>query len=130
MNPWKGVNANIMLMEGLKKAGYGDKAIDFVVDCFKDKFKFEGFSDKDLSDFSGPVTINLGKVEADSNGTVLSVDLRLPVGIKKEEILKILSEKAAKYNMTVEEFDWLASIHLPLESPFIQHLLPSLASSC
>lgn len=122
-NPWKGVSANLNLAQALHAAGYRSGAIDFICDTLVDRFRFEGFTDTDLSDFSGPVTINLGKMEASAAGTVLSVDLRLPVGQKKETIMELLREKAAAYGLTVEEYDWLRPIHVPLDSPLVQNLL-------
>ncbi|MEG1896178.1 MAG: Sapep family Mn(2+)-dependent dipeptidase, partial [Oscillospiraceae bacterium] len=122
-NPWKGTNANLRLLEALKKAGYTDNAIEFACDILKDKFKFEGFSKEDLSDFSGPVTTNLGKILAKGDETVFSVDFRLPVGMDKDKIFTIIKDTAARYELTVEEYDWLRPIHVPLESELVQNLL-------
>ena len=122
-NPWKGVSANLNLLRALRAAGYRSGAIDFACEVLAEKYRFEGFSQKDLADFSGPVTVNLGKMHASSAGTVFSVDLRLPVGQSKDAILAILRGKAAEYGLTVEEFDWLHPIHVPLDSPLVQSLL-------
>ena len=122
-NPWKGVSANLHLLEALQLAGYKDEAIKFVCERLNNKFRFEGFSKEDLSDFSGPVTINLGKIHADENGTVLSVDLRLPVGQAKEDILKLLREVSKEYGLEVEEYDWLRPIHVSLKSELVTNLL-------
>lgn len=122
-NPWKGINANLRLLEALQKAGYKDKAIEFANDILKDKFRFEGFSNKDLSDFSGPVTVNLGKMSAQENGVTFSVDLRLPVKAEKEEIFGIIENVAKAYGMEAQEYDWLRPIYVPLESELIKSLL-------
>ena len=122
-NPWKGVNANLNLLRALGKAGYEHDAITFACEALDNKFRFEGFTDKDLSDFSGPVTVNLGKFTLDEHGAVLGLDLRLPVTREKEEILSLVREKAAACHMTVEEFDWLRPIHVPQDSPLVTKLL-------
>lgn len=122
-NPWKGVNANLNLLQALRKAGYEHDAITFACEALDNKFRFEGFTDKDLSDFSGPVTVNLGKFTLDEHGAVLGLDLRLPVTREKEEILSLVREKAAACHMTVEEFDWLRPIHVPQDSPLVTRLL-------
>lgn len=122
-NPWKGVNANLHLLRALRQAGYEHDAITFACDMLDEKFRFEGFSQEDLSDFSGPVTVNLGKFSLDEQGAVLGIDLRLPVTCEKETILALVREKAAACHMTVEEFDWLRSIHVPLDSPLVSKLL-------
>ena len=122
-NPWKGVNANLHLLRALRQAGYEHDAITFACDMLDEKFRFEGFSQEDLSDFSGPVTVNLGKFSLDEQGAVLGIDLRLPVTCEKETILALVREKAAACHMTVEEFDWLRPIHVPLDSPLASKLL-------
>lgn len=122
-NPWKGVNANLHLLRALRQAGYEHDAITFAYDMLDEKFRFEGFSQEDLSDFSGPVTVNLGKFSLDEQGAVLGIDLRLPVTCEKETILALVREKAAACHMTVEEFDWLPPIHVPLDSPLVSKLL-------
>lgn len=122
-NPWKGVNANLHLLRALRQAGYEHDAITFACDMLDEKFRFEGFSQEDLSDFSGPVTVNLGKFSLDEQGAVLGIDLRLPVTCEKETILALVREKAAACHMAVEEFDWLRPIHVPLDSPLVSKLL-------
>lgn len=122
-NPWKGVSANLNLLRALRKAGYTHDAIAFACDVLDGKFRFEGFTQEDLSDFSGPVTVNLGKFTLNEDGAVLGLDLRLPVTREKEEILSIIREKAAAYHLTVEEFDWLRPIHVPQDSPLVTRLL-------
>ncbi len=122
-NPWKGVNANLHLLRALRQAGYEHDAITFACDMLDEKFRFEGFSQEDLSDFSGPVTVNLGKFSLDEQGAALGIDLRLPVTCEKETILALVREKAAACHMTVEEFDWLRPIHVPLDSPLVSKLL-------
>lgn len=122
-NPWKGVNANLNLLRALRKAGYEHDAITFACEALDNKFRFEGFTDKDLSDFSGPVTVNLGKFTLDEHGATLGLDLRLPVTCEKEEVLSLVREKAAACHMTVEEFDWLRPIHVPQDSPLVTKLL-------
>ncbi|MEG0744448.1 MAG: Sapep family Mn(2+)-dependent dipeptidase [Erysipelotrichaceae bacterium] len=121
-NPWKGISANLHLLEAMKLAGYESNAINFACDCLNNKFEFEGFSETDLSDFSGPVSINLGKMIGDEE-TIFSVDLRLPPSQTKEGILKLLRCKANEYNMEVEEFDYLRPIHVPLDSELVKSLL-------
>lgn len=122
-NPWNGVSANLNLLRALRHAGYTHDAIAFACDVLDGKFRFEGFSDKDLSDFSGPVTVNLGKFRLDAQGAMLGLDLRLPVTRQKEEILALVREKAAAYHLTVEEFDWLRPIHVAQDSPLVTQLL-------
>lgn len=122
-NPWKGVSANLRLLRALKEAGYTGDIIRFTSDVLEDKFRFEGFTGEDLSDFSGPVTVNLGKFSWDGTGGELCLDLRLPVGRTKEEIFGLVAARAGEYGLTAEEYDWLRPIHVPLDSPLVVSLL-------
>lgn len=122
-NPWKGVSANLRLLRALEDAGYTCAANRFACDVLDGKFRFEGFTKEDLSDVSGPVTVNLGKMALGPEGAEFCLDLRLPSTCPKEKILSLLREKAAAYGMTVEEYDWLRPIFVPLESELVQNLL-------
>lgn len=124
-HPWEGISANLHLIRAIEKAGYKDSTIDFILDAFEDKYRFEGFTEKDLSDFSGPITVCFSKMQADDNGVLLSVDLRLPVSVEKDTVMELLQKKASQYGLDVELFDWLAPIHVPLESELIKALMES-----
>ena len=45
------------------------------------------------------------------------------IGSLNDFFTDIMGEKAAKYGMTVETFDWLAPIHVPKEGEFINGLM-------
>ena len=123
MHPWEGENANLHLIEAIEKAGYKDNAISFINEVFQGKFRFEGFSEEDYSDFSGCITNCFSQMRANENGVRLSVDLRLPVSVTKEQVIELISKKAMEYHLTVEEYDWLAPIHIPKECELIQQLM-------
>lgn len=124
-NPWKGVSANLRLLRALADAGVDSPAIRFACDALDGKFRFEGFSERDLSDFSGPVTVNLGKMRLGPEGAELCLDLRLPSTCSRETVLALVRERAAAYGLTAEEHDWLRPIHVPLESELVRNLLAS-----
>ena len=75
--------------------------------------------------FSGPVTVNLGKMRLGPEGAELCLDLRLPSTCSRETVLALVREKAAAYGLTAEEHDWLRPIHVPLESELVRNLLAS-----
>lgn len=127
-NPWKGDNAILELCRILCECGCTEKYIKFINDKFYNKFKFEGFSDKDLSDFSGPLTINLGKVVVNENSVDLCVDLRLPSTLAKDDVMAMIEKNCKEYDLTVEEFDWLGPIYVPVESEYIQNLVDAYTS--
>jgi len=122
-NPWKGENAISGLATVLVEAGYKDNYIKFISECIHNKFIFEGFSDKDLSDFSGPITVNLSILNNDENGIGLCIDLRLPSTVNKDDVMKIIESTVKNYDLSLEEYDWLDPIYVPVESEYIKTLM-------
>lgn len=127
-NPWKGESANLRLLEAIHKSGFGDKPVEFVCNHLNKKDCFEGFSDIDLSDFSGPLSINLSIIKATEHGVEYCIDIRMPVGVKKETVLELLREKASRYDLEIEEYDFLRAIHVPLDSELVESLMSAYQS--
>ncbi len=116
-NPWLGVNAVYHLAQAIYDAGKGDRAVDFIHDCLAGKDRFEGFCSENLEDFSGPLSVNCGKVTAGPEGVRIGLDLRLPVTTApQEKVLELLRQKGAEYGFAMKQTDWLRSIYLPLDS--------------
>lgn len=122
-NPWKGENSIINLCKALKESGCKDKYVEFISDKLYNQFRFEGFSDKNLSDFSGPVTVNLGKISTTDNSVEMCLDLRLPSTLNKDDVMEMIRNTVKQYGFTVEEYDWLGPIYVPVESDYIQNLI-------
>lgn len=72
---------------------------------------------------SGQLTMNIANLEINSEHTRIGLDIRIPVTYKKEEIVRKLSAKAQEYALTYEEFDYLDSLYVPLESTLVKNLL-------
>lgn len=122
-NPWKGDSAVYKLCTALENIGLADDSVKFINKCLNGKDKFEGFSAEDLSDFSGPVSINLGQIFVDGEGTRLNLDIRHPVTMKTDDILAIATKVANEYGFEVEEIGREKPIYLPLESEFISSMI-------
>ncbi len=122
-NPWKGDSAIYKLCETLEKAGVTDDTVKFVNEHLSGKDRFEGFTTLDLSDFSGPVSINLGQLFLNEDGARLNLDIRHPVTVKPEEIVNILNRVGNEHGYTVTEKEIMAPIYLPLDSEFISSMI-------
>ena len=48
--------------------------------------------------------------------TKIGVDMRIPVTFKKDDLVAKLTKTAEKYGLTYEEFDFLDSLYVPLDS--------------
>ncbi|WP_163970284.1 M20/M25/M40 family metallo-hydrolase [Oceanobacillus halotolerans] len=55
-------------------------------------------------------------------------DMRIPVTANKEELVTKLTDTAMKYNLAYEEFDYLPSIYIPMDSELVQTLLEAYQS--
>ncbi len=122
-NPWKGDSAIYKLCTVLANLGIDTEEVEFVNKCFNGKDRFEGFSEKDLSDFSGPVSINLGQMFVDENGVKLHVDVRHPVTMKPDEVFEILNKVAGENGFDVKENAKEKPIYLPLDSELISNMV-------
>ena len=49
--------------------------------------------------------------------------MRIPVTFKKDDLVAKLTKTAEKYGLTYEEFDFLDSLYVPLDSELVKNLL-------
>lgn len=118
----KGVNAITRLAMALKAIGITSKAIEFINgEVLGDPFAENIFGNCE-DEASGKLKFNIGKISIREKET-LSIDMRIPVTVDKEEIVDKLSKAAGKYGLTYREYDWLKSIYIPEDHFLIQTLM-------
>lgn len=74
-------------------------------------------------DISGELTLNVGKLEINDNYSEIVLDIRIPVTYDKRRIETALKEATELYGLEYKEFDYLPSLHVPVESDLVQTLL-------
>lgn len=74
-------------------------------------------------DISGELTLNVGKLEINDNYSEIVLDIRIPVTYDKQRIETALKEATELYGLEYKEFDYLPSLHVPVESDLVQTLL-------
>lgn len=119
----EGVNAIDRLLIALKEIGCTSKAIEFVNDMVKEDPYATGVFGALEDEASGKLKFNVGKVELNDDIERLSVDIRIPVTVEKQEIEDALSQAAGKYGLDYKEFDYLKSIYLPKDHFLIKTLM-------
>lgn len=72
---------------------------------------------------SGELSMNFAELVITEEATKIGLDMRIPVTVNKDELVKKLSNKAAQYQLEYKEFDWLAPLYVPLESELVSTLL-------
>jgi succinyl-diaminopimelate desuccinylase len=120
--PSEGVNAITRLVEALSAISYKSRGIDLINDVFNNKLNGEGFIDNCSDEVSGPLTVNLGKVELDASQQMIGLDIRIPVTFDKDIVVSKLKEKVESYGFKYNEYDYLKSIHIPIDHFMVQKL--------
>ena len=122
MQPEEGVNAIVHLMEAMYKAGDESSMVKFISEVGNDPFGTGIFGDV-ADEVSGKLKFNVGLIEYKDGEQKMGIDIRFPVTYEKEKVDEVLSEVAGKYNVEVKQFDYLPSIYLATDTPFIKTLM-------
>lgn len=123
MEPESGVNAIVHLMEAMYKAGDESSMVKFIAEVGNNPFGHGIFGDKVVDEVSGPLKFNVGLADCKDGEQKLGIDIRFPVTYPKEKVDKTLAEVAAKYNVEVKQFDYLPSIYIATDTPFVKSLM-------
>ena len=122
MVPEEGENAIIHLVKALYAAGKNNNMINFINDVASDPFAEKIFGE--VSDeVSGKLKFNIGTAEFKSGSQKLGIDIRFPVTYPKENVDKALVEAGKKYGVKVEQFDYLRSLYVSLDTPLVKTLM-------
>lgn len=121
--PYNGKNAIAIMLKALANINSNVESINFFNDYLGEDYKgLKLFGD--LADQkSGTLTINLGKIKLDPTKQELFFDIRIPVTIKKEEIVKKIKEKIKSYDLKYIEHDYLDSLYIKEDNFLVQTLL-------
>ncbi len=122
-NPWKGDSAVYKLCTALENIGVSEDAVKLVNTHFNEKHEFEGFSSEDLSDFSGPVSINLGQIFVTEDEIKLHIDVRHPVTLETVKIDDIITNVCGESGFNVEKASSEKAVYLPLDSELISNMI-------
>lgn len=122
MIPEEGINAIARLCIALNAIGIQSRAINFVAqEIGQDPNAIRIFGEI-ADEPSGKLKFNVGKIDLGQTEQ-LSIDTRIPVTASKEEVVNLVTRAAAKYGLEYKEFDWLASIYLPLDHFMVTTLM-------
>jgi predicted dipeptidase len=117
-----GINAIARLCIALQAIGLESKAIRFVAQKVgEDPFATDIFGECN-DEPSGQLKFNVGKIDI-GHKEQLSIDIRIPVTVPKDEIVGELSTVAGEYGLAYREYDWVAPLYLPLDHSMIETLM-------
>lgn len=119
----QGINAVMRYLIGLNEV-IDHPLVKFLVEKIGENalaYDLVGTDKKD--DVSGPLTLNVARVTLDKDHSEACLDLRMPVKIEKDEMTQPIIDKAKEYGVEYEEFDYLDSLYVPLDSKLVTTLL-------
>jgi len=122
MVPEEGVNAIVRLAEALVKSGETGNMLRFLTEKANNYFGENIFGD--IADsVSGKLKFNVGLVDFKPGLQTIGVDIRFPVTYEKEKVDLALEEAAKGYGVRVEQFDYLRSLYIDIDTPLVKKLM-------
>ena len=117
-----GVNAIIRLAKGLASL-IDNSTLDFLANQVGEDGTGEQLLGLIADEPSGKLSFNVAGLTINSQKTEVRLDIRIPVLANKEQLVIDLTEKAAAYGLTYEEFDYVGSLYVPLDSQLVSTLM-------
>ncbi|MEG0551956.1 MAG: M20 family metallopeptidase, partial [Carnobacterium sp.] len=117
-----GINAITRLVTALSPQTK-NKTIAFITEKLKDDPTGQTIFGKIQDDISGPLTVNLATLAINEKESTIGLDLRIPVTADKDKLVTQLTKIAAEYQLSYEEYDYLASLYVPKDSLLVTTLL-------
>jgi len=122
MVPEEGINAILHLAEALVKSGESGSMLKFLTEKAGDPYGTSIFGDVS-DDVSGKLKFNVGLVDFKPGNQTVGIDIRFPVTYEKEKVDKALEEAGKAYGVKVEQFDYLRSIYIDVNTPLVKSLM-------
>lgn len=120
--PNLGINAINRLILAVKEMGISSPGIDFLSERIGLTNYGEFIFGDCRDDISGKLTVNVGQIDFSKQGEIIWIDLRIPVTVSKGFIEKALKRVTEKYNLSYEEFDYLAPNYIEKIHPLVKKL--------
>ena len=118
----EGVNAIVGLAESLSLI-QPHPALLFIADAVGEDATGEALFGPISDEPSGDLSFNLATLVIDQEQSEIGIDIRIPVLADKDALVVRLQEIAASYQLEYEEFDYLAPLYVPLDSPLVSSLM-------
>ena len=122
MVPEEGINAILRLAEALVKSGETGSMLRFLTEKANNHFGASIFGDVSDS-VSGKLKFNVGLVDFKPGKQTVGIDIRFPVTYEKEKVDKALEEAGKACGVKVEQFDYLRSIYIDINTPLVKSLM-------
>ena len=118
----EGVNAIVGLAESLSLI-QPHPALLFIADAVGEDATGAALFGKIKDEPSGALSFNIATLSIDEQQSEIGIDIRIPVLADKDALVERLTEVAASYQLQYEEFDYVAPLYVPLDSPLVSTLM-------
>ena len=118
----EGVNAIVGLAESLSLI-QPHPALLFIADAVGEDATGGALFGEIKDEPSGTLSFNIATLSIDEERSEIGIDIRIPVLADKDALVERLIELASSYQLGYEEFDYLAPLYVPLDSPLVSTLM-------
>ena len=118
----EGVNAIVGLTESLSLI-QPHPALLFIADAVGEDATGAALFGEIKDEPSGALSFNIATLSIDEEQSEIGIDIRIPVLADKGALVERLTEVAASYQLQYEEFDYVAPLYVPLDSPLVSTLM-------
>ena len=118
----QGINAIVRLAKVLQLLA-PHPTLSFIADAVGEDATGSSLFGPILDEPSGSLSFNIAGLTITPERSEIRIDLRIPVLADKEDLVRILLKKAADYQLTYEEFDYLAPLYVPKDSELVSTLM-------
>ncbi|WP_125764179.1 M20 family metallopeptidase [Companilactobacillus hulinensis] len=74
-------------------------------------------------DVSGKLTFNISSLEINSERSRVQIDMRIPVKIDHDTLIKQVSDAVESFGMKYENFDYVAPLYVPTDTKLVKTLM-------
>lgn len=118
----EGINAAVRLAYALSEL-VSHPILNFIVDEVGEDATGSALLGTIQDEPTGSLSFNIAGYSLSQEGSEIKLDIRIPVLADKESLVEELKRKAAPYNLTYEEVDYLAPLYVPLDSKLVGTLM-------
>ncbi len=118
----EGVNAIVRLAKALERFE-GHPTLDFIVNAIGEDATGSNLFGDISDEPSGTLSFNIAGLSINAKKSEIRLDIRIPVTADKDVLVSTLQAKAEASGLTYEEYDYLPSLYVPLDSPLVSTLM-------
>lgn len=118
----KATNALVRLAKALQVVESAP-ALDFIAETIGEDATGAALFGEVADEPSGQLSFNIAGLTLTPEKTEIRLDIRIPVLADKEALVATLTAAASDLGLTYEEYDYLASLYVPLDSKLVSTLM-------